>query len=164
MSNITRSVIVQASTQQVWAILGDFGGVHRWHPKVETSPITNDISEGLGAERICNFYDGTSVKEEIVEYREGEMLKVVLSEFSMPLNHGEATISLRKLSDEETEVSFSMDYEVKYGPLGWVMNSLMMTPMMGKMFEQVLGALDHHVVTGELIGRDGEHIEAVVAA
>ena len=164
MSNITRTLIVQASSQQVWAVLKDFSGIHRWHPKVETSPLTNEINEGLGAGRICNFYDGTSIKEEIVEYQEGEMMKVALSEFSMPLHRGEATINLRELSEEETEVTFAMDYDVKFGPLGWVMNSLMMQPMMGKMFEQVLGSLDHHVVTGELIGRDGEHIASVVAA
>lgn len=164
MSNLSKTIIIEAAPERVWAILKDFGGVHRWHPKVESSPLTGARNEGLGAGRVCNFYDGTSVREQIVEYRDGESMRVELSEFSMPLHRAEARLALRVLGQSRTEVTFSMDYDVKFGPLGWVMNSLMMQPMLAKMFEQILESLRHHVITGELVGRDGERQGVSAAA
>ena len=164
MSNLSKSIVIDASPEQVWAVLKDFGGVHRWHPKVERSPLTGARNEGLGAGRVCHFYDGTSVREQVVEYAEGERMRVELSEFSMPLHRAEATLALRALGQGRSEVTFSMDYDVKFGPLGWVMNSLMMQPMLGKLFEQILEGLRHHVTTGELVGRDGERQGVAAAA
>ncbi|MEZ4361955.1 MAG: SRPBCC family protein [Kofleriaceae bacterium] len=163
MSTLTRARVIPAPSSKVWAVLRDFAGVHRWHPKVETSPLLSDNNEGLGATRVCHFYDGTSVKERVVEYREGESMKIELSEFSMPLHRASATLTVRATSTKMTEVTMQMDYDVKFGPLGWIMSSLMIQPMMGKMFEKVLGSLEHHLVTGELIGRDGEHIRPAAA-
>ena len=164
MSKLNQTHVIDAPLEQVWNVVKDFGGVHRFHPKVETSPLLSQNNEGLGAARVCNFYDGTSVKEEVVEYREGELLRVKLSDFSMPLQRAEAVISVRALGPDRTEVEFGMEYEMKFGPLGAVMNGIMLRPMMGKMFTQVLEGLDHHVVTGELVGRDGEHIAQPLAA
>jgi len=36
---------------------------------------------GLGAKRTCYFYDGSSVVEEITEYKEGESFIVEISKF-----------------------------------------------------------------------------------
>ena len=45
----------------------------------------------------------------------------------------------------------TMDYDMKWGPLGWLMNVLMLRPIMGKLLASVLAGLDHHLVTGERI-------------
>ena len=164
MSNLQQNHIINAPLPQVWNVIKDFGGVHKFHPKVESSPLLSDNNEGLGAARVCHFYDGTSVKEEVKAYRDGEMLRVELSEFSLPLNRAFAEISVRERGPNKTEVTFAMDYDVKFGPLGAVMNSMMLRPMMTKMFAQILEGLDHHVITGELVGRDGERIPVALAA
>ena len=164
MTTLQRSHLIAAPLQHVWAVISDVGGVHRFHPKVDRSPLTSALREGLGAGRVCHFYDGTSVREEVTAYEEQRLITFRLSEFSMPLDHAEATIMLKAVDDSTTEVSFVMTYDVKYGPLGGVMNSLMMKPMMTKMFAQVLEGLDHHVVTGDLIGRDGVRIPVAAAA
>lgn len=164
MSTITRTLAVNASHAHTWNIIKDFGGVHRWHPSVETSPLLSSNNEGLGAKRVCNFYDGTHVAEEVVEYRDGEFLSIELSDFSMPLKRAHANIHVRKLGAQKTEVEFSMDYDVKYGPMGWVMDKAMIQPMMGKLFAQVLKGLGHHVETGDLIGKGGEIVPVAAAA
>jgi carbon monoxide dehydrogenase subunit G len=163
MSTVSRTHVVRRPVAAVWGVLSDFSGVYRWHPKVERSPLVSANNEGLGATRVCHFYDGTSVTERVVEYRVRESMTIELSEFSMPLNRAAATLTVRPLADDTTEVTMSIEYDVKFGPLGWVMSSLMIQPMLGKMFEQVLSCLDRHVVTGESIGRDGERLAAVAA-
>lgn len=155
MSKLARTTIVNASKSATWKVIKDFGGVHRWHLKVKTSPVLSTHNEGLGAKRVCNFYDGTSVCEEIVQYTDGASLTVELTEFAMPLKYATATLSVRELGPERTEVTLELDYQVKYGPVGWVMNNVMIQPMMGKTFAQVLDGLGHHLVTGETVGEQG---------
>ena len=164
MSTLSRTLIVQTSKAQTWNVLKDFGGVYRWHLKVETSPLLSKNNEGLGAKRVCNFYDGSSVAEEIIEYQDGESFKVELSDFSMPLSRANATIQLKELGPQKTEVTITMDYDMKYGPIGWAMNKVMLQPMMGKMFLQVLEGLKHHTITGDIIDENGAPNQQRVAA
>ena len=70
------------------------------------------------------------VDEEITEYVDGERLTVRLSNFAMPVKHAEAQMSLRVVDARSTEVTISMEYEMKFGPVGWVMNNMIMRPMM----------------------------------
>jgi len=153
MSNLQRTLTIPAPAAAVWNTLKDFGGIHRWHPKVERSPLLSSNNEGLGAERVCHFHDGTSVREEIVEYIDGQRMRVSLSEFSMPLERADAILEVRAVSATSSEVTMTMDYDVKYGPLGWVMNNLMMQPMLGKLLGQILESLGEHVVSDGVSAR-----------
>ena len=56
-----------------------------------------------------------------------------------------------------------MEYVVKYGPLGVAMDMLMMRSMMNATFENLLAGLDHHLETGEIIGK-GWKPEVLVAS
>jgi ribosome-associated toxin RatA of RatAB toxin-antitoxin module len=154
MSSVTKTIIVATTPAKAWALISDVSTVQKWHPKVDTSPVLSESSVGIGATRRCNFYDGTSVVEEVVDQEPGKFLKVELSEFSMPLSSASAELGLRSLSSDRTEVSISMEYETKFGPIGWVMDAVMMKSMMGKVFEQVLDGLKHHLETDELIPQD----------
>jgi len=156
MSIISRSIQVTASPEDTWRVVRDFGGVHRWHAKVESSPLLSSNNEGLGAKRRCEFYDKSSVVEEIISYDEGDrFLEVSLSEFSMPLTQATATMKVDPAEGGGAEVTLSMNFGVKYGPIGWVMDRAMMRPMMGKMFGQVLDGLRTHLETGQPIGEGG---------
>ena len=46
---------IKVPLHKAWEILDDFGGVYRYHPSVESSPIDNGITFGLGAERVCRL-------------------------------------------------------------------------------------------------------------
>ena len=154
MSIVSTSHIVEADIGRVWALVSDIGGVHHWHPKVKQSPLLSDNSTGPGARRRCEFYDGNSVVEEVVDWVEGESVTLELSDMFMPLQTARVTVRLAQRGPSSTEVSMEMDYSVKYGPIGWLMNSVMMRPMMGKMFAEVLSGLEHHAVTGEAVTQD----------
>ena len=72
MSIISATRTIQSDSASVWAAVADIGGVHRWHPKVRQSPLLSEANEGLGAKRRCDFYDGTSVVEEVTDWVEGD--------------------------------------------------------------------------------------------
>ncbi|MFT5680586.1 MAG: hypothetical protein ACI8RZ_001492 [Myxococcota bacterium] len=151
MTIISATRRIEAPASRVWDAVADIGGVHRWHPKVKQSPLLSETLQGPGASRRCEFYDGTSVVEEVVDWVEGESLTMELSDMSMPLNTARATLRVSGQASTSTEISMEMEYAVKYGPLGWVMDAVMMRRMMGQMFDLILSGLDHHLITGELI-------------
>ncbi len=53
-----------------------------------------------------------------------------------------------------------MDYDPKFGPVGWLMDAVMMRPMMAGMFDQVLAGLEHHLRTGEIVVDDDTRVSA----
>lgn len=153
MFQISRTTTVHAPIDRVWQMLADVGTISAWHPGVESSPVLSTHRTGLGAKRRVELYDGSSSVEEVTSLEEGRSLTVTMSEHTMPLSHGAATFAVEADGDGRTTVTMSMDYEMKYGPLGWLMNAAMLRPILGKLFAKVLAGLDHHLQTGEEIGK-----------
>lgn len=114
----------------------------------------------MGATRVCTFYDGTELTEAITEYRDGEFMRVAFVEHSMPFHYANIDFTVREVDPGRTEVALEMDYAMKMGPIGWLLNALMIGPVMKKVFRRMLEGLNHHVTTGELIGKDGEPMPA----
>ena len=63
-----------------------------------------------------------------------------------------------------SEVSMEMTYTPKWGFLGKVLDVLMLRMEMRHTFNQVLKGLQHHVETGELIGKGGKPVQRHVQA
>jgi hypothetical protein len=118
--------------------------------------IRKDAQHGDGAIRVCHFYDGASVAEKIVRWDEGRSYSVELSEFSMPLKQGTASIVVIAISSETSEIQMLMDFTPKFDLLGLLMGKLVMRPMMTKMLNQVLAGMAHYALTGEEIGEAWE--------
>jgi len=154
MSTVTHTATIEVSRAAAWAVLDDFGGVHRWHFNVEASPVTSARHEGLGATRRIRMYDGTEVTERIVGYEPDHSMKVSFVEHAMPMHHADVTFRLASIADARTEVTVHMDYSMKYGPFGWVVDKAFLQPTMRKVFRRMVEGLEHHIVTGELVGSD----------
>lgn len=153
MSQLTSIATVHAPLDRVWETIADVGTIAEWHPGVERSPVVSTHRTGLGAVRRVELYDGTSAVEEVTSLDDGRALTVTMSEHTMPFCHGAATFEVESDGDDRTLVTMTMDYEMKYGPLGWLMNAVMLRPIIGKLLASVLSGLDHHLVTGEQIGK-----------
>jgi hypothetical protein len=155
MSQISAEHTVNAPIAEVWAALADFGGVHRFHPAVERSPIINGQRTGLGAQRTCYFYDGNSLTEEISRFQKGKAIVVDIIEGSMPLTNARRVTSVEAIAPNETKVTVKMDYQPKFGPLGVLMNAFLIRPKFHSMVQQMLAGLAQHVETGAIIGENG---------
>lgn len=155
MRTVLATRTIDLEQTQLWNILDDFGGIYRFHPAVERSPLLGRQRSGLGARRRCEFYDGSQVVEEIIDYQPGQQLTVDIVEGSLPLEQAQGTIALAPLQDGGTEVSFRIDYKPKYGPLGAVMDALVMRRSFRKLLARVLEGLETHARTGAVIGKDG---------
>lgn len=146
----TKSLDVSAT--RAWEVIADFQNVQRFHPLVDHVDMLSDNERGVGAKRVCNFYDDTSVAEEVTQWEEGQGYTVELSDFSLPVKSATATLTVKSTGAGTSDVTFAMEFTPKFGPLGWVMGQVMMRPMMARVFSQVLAGLEHHAATGELVG------------
>ena len=162
--HVETTLRVNAPAEKVWETLRDFSSIERFSSKVESSPIVGEVAFGLGTKRICTFYDKSTVVEEIVGYAEGQSLDIELSEFSMPLESLRAQMKVTPVDDARSDVSFAMDFVVKYGPIGWLMGAVMMKPMMRGVTRDVTRGLAFHVVTGDTIGSEMPPSAAIAAA
>ncbi len=152
MACVETKINAKASVNRVWEVMSNYGDVHLYHPKVKSSPVLSKNVKGVGAIRRCEFYDNSSVVEKVTNWNEGRSISVVLSEMSsMPLKKANATIQVEAVDLTTSLLSIDMTFDVKYGPLGWMMGKLMIRPMMKKMFTNVLKGLEYHAVTGKAV-------------
>ena len=154
MNHVSATTVVHVPIDRVWLTLADVGTIADWHPGVARSPVLTANRTGLGATRRIELYDGSTVVEEVTSLDESCSVTVTMSEHAMPLSHGTATFKVEADGSDRTRVTMMMDYKMKYGPVGWLMNVLMLRRIMKKLLASVLAGLDHHLVTGEHIGQN----------
>ena len=55
MINVEKTVLINAGISQVWDLVSDMGGVYKYHPLVDKSPVLSESAFGIGAKRRCEF-------------------------------------------------------------------------------------------------------------
>ena len=155
MQKISKTVTMKFPATQIWDIVSDFQRVDRYHPIVEKVDQIGTKANGLGAMRVCNMYDKSSIKEEITHWIDGQELSVKLTEGSFPFKSANATVRVKPSGAEQSDVTLVMEFDMKYSVLGKAMAAVMIKPMMKKVFGQVLKGLSDHASTGQLVGKDG---------
>lgn len=147
---VQRTHLVHAPLAPTWTAVSEMEAVVDWHPNVARARILSDHSSGVGAARRVEFQDGNSVVETVIEESEGEFTTIEMTELPL-LDKAVVTIRMKGTSSDETEVTFSVDYRVKYGPIGWLMGMLMMKRAFKKIFGISLAGLAYHLETGKLV-------------
>lgn len=137
-----RTLIIDATPNAVWSILSRFMHIDEFAPMVKSVEALSDVENGIGAKRRCHFNDGGSMAEEVLEWEDNHRFKVLLYETEpMPLKKAYAEIRIKPQGTDQTHVTWSMDYSVKYGPFGWLLGQTMMKIMMGKVIDGNLKGL-----------------------
>jgi hypothetical protein len=160
MHNITVKREMNNNVEAVWKVLDEYGTVYKYNPGVETSEILGEKKTGLGARRVCNFYNGSSLKETIVKYVPNQGYSFELSDFSLPLNRATSHFQLDPLTNGKSLLSVTIEFAPKFGPLGWLMAKLLMRPMLTKALNGLTKGLDDYMTSGQLVGESGELLAA----
>ena len=155
---VTRDLNHDAKT--VWDLLDDFGSIYKYNPGVKSSELLTEKQTGIGAKRICKFYDGTSLKEEITQYKSGKGYTFELSEFSLPLKKAYTKFEVVPVNSGHSRIKVSLQFTPKFGPVGWLMANLMMKPMLKKALSGLLKGVDDHLSSGKMVGPKGKLLQA----
>jgi hypothetical protein len=146
MIHYERSIEINATPNEAWSVIGRFMFIDEFAPLIKSVDALTDGEDGIGSKRRCNFDDGTSVVEEVTKWEAGHMYRVRLSEMTaMPLHEMHAELSLKSLDGKQVRVTWAMDYQVKFGPFGWLLGQTVMKLMMGKILDGNLKGLANKV-------------------
>lgn len=149
MTQIKSEIRINASKERVWEVLGDFGGVSKWAPTVVKSISTTTANEDIGCERECEIPGFGNVSERVTEWEEGTHLKFVVEGLG-PMKSMLNEFSI-KPDGEDTLATMTVNFQMKFGLIGALMERLMVRRKISKQVQITLAGLKHHIETGELV-------------
>ena len=125
MTTLHNRITIDASVDRLWAVLSDLEELDKYDPTVKTATITSTQRTGLNAARKVLMRDGKNwFEEKITEFAPGELLCYQLTDCSFPIKGLRHSYRF-KPTPSGTEVEQVMEYTVKFGLLGKVLDRLM---------------------------------------
>lgn len=141
MIHFQRSHTIDAAPEAVWAVLGRYMHIDEFAPLITSVDALSEGEDGLGSKRRNHFENGTSVIEEVTSWQPGKGFTVRLSDMAaMPFHEASSKVFITPTGGR-SRVTWTFDYRVKYGPLGWLLGQTMMKMMMAKVIDGNLQGL-----------------------
>ena len=135
---------------QVWALLDDVKSIHHFYPLLSSSPLqAGSSNSGVGTLRTCHFHDGNWLNERITRADKEQRLTVDVYDGSMPLKYCEVNFLLRKINSEQTELTITADYQLKYGLLGKLMNALIVQRKFTGNLTLMAAGIESYLINGQ---------------
>jgi uncharacterized protein YndB with AHSA1/START domain len=104
--------------ESVWRLVDDFGAHHRFNPFIETCRITNDIPTGEGAEREICLYDGSVIRQRIVDHQPQRSMVIEVIDANPLLRHHVVEISVTPGLETSCRLAYRVSFRPPFGPLG----------------------------------------------
>ena len=77
MAEIVETTSIEGSPDQVWAVLGDFGGIGRWAPNVDHSCLATEQSSGVDCVRRVQV-GRNALLERVVDWQERDRISYAI--------------------------------------------------------------------------------------
>ena len=130
MGKLVNDITINASIDKIWSILTDLELLDKTDPTVKKATLISENKTGLEAKRKVLMQDGKNwFDEKITIFKTNEDLPYQLTDSSFPINALKHTYSFQKIGNQ-TKVQQVMEYTVKFGILGVLMDKM----MIGKQF------------------------------
>lgn len=150
MTTIRDEIWIDAPREDVWRRVADLGGIVAFHPGLSGSHLVGEQAEGPGARRRCELKGGRGhIDEEVVEWTDQERLALAITggKGLPPFARAEGRFALRDGANGGTVVDFALDYALRYGWLGRLMDVALVRREFDKTVRGVLRGLKRRVET-----------------
>jgi ligand-binding SRPBCC domain-containing protein len=145
---LENSIRIDSPREKVWSVLASLDALDRYDPGVKKSTVVSWKADGLGAARQCDLTPGGWFKEKVTEWRPLETLAFELFECALPVRRLRHRYTLTPDAGG-TIVSQRMEYELKFGPLGKLMDAMMVRKKWNAGIKGFFVGLKRYVETGE---------------
>ena len=145
MEPIKTSLIIDAPRSAVWVALSDLEATRHWNPNVDHVECLTEKRTGLGARRRCFMHPSGWMTETVSEWEEGRVIAFTVHD-APPLKFGVGRFRLIDHGDG-TLLESAFTYEVKLGPLGPVIDRLLVQNQLKSAWESSLRGLRNYVET-----------------
>ena len=101
MIRVTRSAVIDAPIERVWAVLRDFNSHTAWHPVVAESEIeAGERSDQVGCVRRFTLRDGNRIREQLLALSDRDHVSTYcILDATVPLQRYVATEQLKRVTD-----------------------------------------------------------------
>jgi len=125
MATIYNEITISAGTDKVWGILTNLDLLEKYDPTVKKSVVTSAQKTGIDAKRKVEMTDGNNwFEEKVTEFEPGKALTFELTACSFPIERLKHSYSFAQIGNQ-TKVKQVMDYTVKFGFVGKLLDALM---------------------------------------
>jgi ligand-binding SRPBCC domain-containing protein len=124
MATIHNEIIIKAPAEKIWSVLATPDLLEKYDPTVSKSSLISDVKTNRGAKRKVEMRDGKNWFEEVITVcQPAESLTHELTACSFPVHKLKHSYSFQNL-DGQTKVQQIMEYTVKFGIFGKIMDLL----------------------------------------
>lgn len=143
MTTIHHEVHAACPPERVWALLADLESVQHYNPGVRRAAIEGPQRHGVGALRSCDLVPKGRVVERVTHWEDGRALGLEVAESDWPI-HFMRWVTRVEPQGTGARITQSLEYQVKFGPLGWLLDRLMMQRKLTTTLDEVFAALARH--------------------
>lgn len=141
MTTIHNEITVNASTEKVWSILTDLELLDQYDPTVKKSTLVSSEKTGIGAKRKVLMLDNKNwFDEKIAIFKPNEALTYQLTDCSFPIKGLKHSYSFETIGNQ-TKVKQVMEYTVKFGLFGKLLDHLMIRKQFDNGIKKFFGGL-----------------------
>ena len=125
MAILYNEITINASIEKIWEALSSIENLDKFDPTVKKSTAITQEKSGIGSKRKVDMLDGKNwFEEKITLFKINEALVYQLTDCSFPINGLKHSYSFEKIG-KQTKVKQVMEYTVKFGVLGKILDRLM---------------------------------------
>lgn len=146
MTVLENSIRIDAPVENVWSVLASLDALARYDPGITKSEILSPVREGLGSERRCDLKPGGWFKEKVADWKPNEALSFELFECTLPVRRLRHSYTLTP-DGTGTTVRQRMEYELKFGPIGKLMDAMIVRRKWDAGIKGFFAGLKHYVET-----------------
>lgn len=141
MTTIKNEIAINAPVEKIWAVLSDLPLLEKYDPTVLKSELISTEKSGVGAKRKVYMNDGKNwFEEKVTIWQPGEALTIQLTDCTFPIHSLNHSYSF-SINGATTVVRQIMQYEVKYGLIGKIMDKMMIRKQSDKGIKLFMGGL-----------------------
>lgn len=144
MAKLYNQITIDASPEQVWSVLANIEELEKYDPVVARSSAISENKSGIGAMRRCDVRPKGFFKEKVVQWQPYDALAFELIECTLPVHSSKHSYTLQA-ENGKTHVSQVMEYKMKMGLVGHLMDLLMVRKKWDAGIKQFFVGLKQHV-------------------
>lgn len=141
MGKLINEITINAPIEKIWSILTDLELLDKTDPTVKKATLISENKTGLNAKRKVLMQDDKNWFDEIITvFKPNEELVYQLTDCSFPIKGLKHTYSFHTIGNQ-TKVQQVMEYTVKFGMLGILMDKMMVRKQFNSGINKFLNGL-----------------------
>lgn len=144
MTELNHQIKVNAPPEKTFEVLSNLESVQHYNPGVVSASYVGGPKIGVGAIRECDLGKDGKIKERVTDFKENESISMELYEHNWPLEYMKWDTRVQP-SGEGSMVSQKMQYKMKFGLIGSLLDKLFMKKKLDSTMNSVFSSMKDYI-------------------